>query len=197
MVDTQASERPATETMYAWGDQPPEEELSTAVEKVSGGPVVAVGVLAGAALAVATMAAVVVLIAPTPLADHYNISWSPVQQRAPKPAPPAPKQRSSRQDLLQAEPPVHHEMAPSPPPAPSPAFDPARDQRLLNTLRLFGYTISDPPLVIEYAHQACRLFQQGESTDQVNQQMSAQIGTSMIETLELTSSAMLVYPNCY
>jgi hypothetical protein len=31
----------------------------------------------------------------------------------------------------------------------------------------------------------------------MNQQMQARMGASTIDTLQLTSSAMLTYPNCY
>jgi uncharacterized protein DUF732 len=84
-----------------------------------------------------------------------------------------------------------------PPPAPSAQFDRVRDQWLLDNLRSLGYTIINPPLVIHTAYAACLLFQQGESPEQVNQQMSATTGMSMDDTLQLTSSAMLAYyPNC-
>jgi hypothetical protein len=52
-------------------------------------------------------------------------------------------------------------------------FDASRDQWLLDHLRSLGYPIVNPPLVISNAHQACRLLQQGESTVQMNQQMSS------------------------
>jgi hypothetical protein len=78
-----------------------------------------------------------------------------------------------------------------------PQFDPARDQWLLNNMRSLGYVIVNPQLVISNAHEACRLFQQGESSEQVNQQMSTRTGANMTDTLQLTSSAMLAYPNCY
>jgi 7-keto-8-aminopelargonate synthetase-like enzyme len=97
---------------------------------------------------------------------------------------------------------VQREVPPPPPPVaapelPAPAFDPSRDQWLLNNMRSLGYTIMNPPLVIANAHEACRLLQQGESTDQMNQQMQARMGASTLDTLQLTSSAMLAYPNCY
>jgi hypothetical protein len=112
--------------------------------------------------------------------------------RAPSTAP-APKLRVS----IEASPPVATEVPPPPPPQPAPQFDPARDQWLLDHLRSLGYVIVNPPLVISNAHEACRLFQQGESSEQVNQQMAARMSASMIDTLQLTSSAMLAYPNCY
>ena len=64
-------------------------------------------------------------------------------------------------------------------------------------MQSLGYTIINPALVIAYAHEACRLLQQGESTDQMNQQMQARMGATTLDTLQLTSSAMLAYPNCY
>lgn len=102
---------------------------------------------------------------------------------------------------IEASPPVQREVPPPAPvpelPAPVPVFDDSRDQWLLNNLRSLGYTILNPSLVIANAHEACRLLQQGESTDQMNQQMQARMGASTIDTLQLTSSAMLAYPNCY
>jgi hypothetical protein len=71
------------------------------------------------------------------------------------------------------------------------------DQRFLDRMRSLGYVITNPPLMLRNAHEACRLFRQGESAEQVNQQMSAQMGTNMTDTLQLTSSAMLAYPDCY
>lgn len=101
---------------------------------------------------------------------------------------------------IDASPPAETEV-PLPPPAPKlppvPVFETSQDQWLLNNLRSLGYIIVNPPLVIANAHEACRLFQSGESPEQVNQQMAARMGTSMTGTLQLTSSAMLAYPNCY
>jgi hypothetical protein len=123
---------------------------------------------------------------PIPLAAHTL-----VPSAAPVPSPTV---------TIEASPPVQREVPPPPvaaPEPPAPAFDPARDQWLLNNLRSLGYTILNPPLVIANAHEACRLLQQGESTDQMNQQMQARMGASTIDTLQLTSSAMLAYPDCY
>lgn len=123
----------------------------------------------------------------------------PVPMAAPAPAPtttavPTPTV------TIDASPPVETEV-PSPPPAPKPlpmpVFEDIHDQWLLNNLRSLGYTIINPALVISNAHEACRLLQQGESTDQMNQQMQERMGASMLDTLQLTSSAMLAYPNCY
>jgi hypothetical protein len=84
-----------------------------------------------------------------------------------------------------------------PRPALLPQFDRVRDRWLLDNLRSLGYTIINPPLVIHNAYEACRLFQLGESPEQVNQQMSAMTSMNMDDTLQLTSSAMLAYyPNC-
>ena len=119
---------------------------------------------------------------------------------APKPAVPSPTPAPAV--TIEASPPVQHEIAPPPPPvpeppAPTPVFDDSRDQWLLNNLRSLGYTIINPPLVIANAHEACRLLQQGESTDQMDRQMQARMGASMLDTLQLTSSAMLAYPDCF
>jgi hypothetical protein len=123
------------------------------------------------------------------------------------PTPPTPQPPSSAAPtpttvVFVVPPPVSTEVPPPPAgtpelPAPVPVFEDSRDQWLLNNLRSLGYTIVDPSLVIANAHQACRLLQQGESTDQMDQQMQARMGANMTDTLQLTSSAMLAYPNCY
>jgi hypothetical protein len=76
-------------------------------------------------------------------------------------------------------------------------LDTTYDQRFLDRMRSLGYIILNPPLMLRNAHEACRLFRQGEAAEQVNQQMSAEMGTNMTDTLQLTSSAMLAYPDCY
>ena len=76
-------------------------------------------------------------------------------------------------------------------------IDSIYDQRFLDHMRSLGYVIFNPELMLRNAHEACRLFQQGESADQVNQDMSARMRTNMTDTLQLTSSAMLAYPDCY
>jgi hypothetical protein len=75
--------------------------------------------------------------------------------------------------------------------------DSANDQQFLDRMRSLGYTITDPRLALRNAHETCRLFQSGESSEQVNQQMSAKMGTNMNDTLEFTSSAVLSYPDCF
>jgi hypothetical protein len=126
----------------------------------------------------------------TPHSSQFAAAAKPAPTTAP---PPKPKPRVR----IEASPPVETEVPPPPPPPPPPQFDPARDQWLLNNLRSLGYVIINPPLVISNAHEACRLFREGESSEQVNQEMSARMGANMIDTLQLTSSAMLAYPNCY
>jgi hypothetical protein len=91
---------------------------------------------------------------------------------------------------------------PAPLPAPSTAIVPGEvdtiyDHRFLDRMRSLGYLILNPPLMLRNAHEACRLFRHGESAEQVNQQMSAEMRTNMTDTLQLTSSAMLAYPDCY
>jgi hypothetical protein len=113
-----------------------------------------------------------------------------------KPAPPAPvtAPESLPAVTVDASPPAVAEI---PSPAPSPQSDRARDQWLLDNLRSLGYVIINPAIVIHKAHEACRLFQQDESPEQVNQQMSAITGMNLDDTVQLTSSAMLAYyPNC-
>jgi hypothetical protein len=150
-------------------------------------------------------------IAAVPAASGHRPSPAATPAAAPRshsvPAPlaaPAPAPRTTVAPMptvrIEASPPVATEVSP-PPPAPklppAPVFEDNRDQWLLNNLRSLGYTIVNPALVISNAHEACRLLQQGESTDLMNQQMQARMGASMLDTLQLTSSAMLAYPNCY
>lgn len=75
--------------------------------------------------------------------------------------------------------------------------DSADDQQFLDRMRSLGYTITNPEVALRNAHETCRLFQMGESAEQVNQQMSARMGASMSDTLQLTSSAVLAYPDCF
>lgn len=75
--------------------------------------------------------------------------------------------------------------------------DSAEDQQFLDRMRSLGYTITNPQVALRNAHETCRLFQMGESAEQVNQQMSARMGASMSDTLQLTSSAVLAYPDCF
>ncbi|MBO0880111.1 MAG: DUF732 domain-containing protein, partial [Mycobacterium sp.] len=91
----------------------------------------------------------------------------------------------------------HAPVAPNAASESRPTVDPGRDQWLLDNLRSLGYSIINPALVINSAYQACHLFQQGESPEQVNQQISATTGLNIDDTLQLTSSAMLAYyPDC-
>jgi len=71
------------------------------------------------------------------------------------------------------------------------------DQRFLEHMRSLGYVIFDPEVALSNAHEACRLLRRGESTDQVDQEMSARTGANMTDTVQLVSSAMLDYPDCY
>ncbi len=73
----------------------------------------------------------------------------------------------------------------------------ADDERFLEQMRSLGYVIVNPQVALGNAHEACRLLRRGESTDQVDQEMSARTGANMTDTLQLVSSAMLVYPDCY
>lgn len=121
---------------------------------------------------------------------------TPVITPVAKPAPPAlvTAPESPPTATVDVSPP---EAAGIPSPALSPQSDRARDQWLLDNLRSLGYVIINPPVVIHKAHEACRLFQQDESPEQVNRQMSAITGMNLDDTVQLTSSAMLAYyPNC-
>ena len=80
-------------------------------------------------------------------------------------------------------------------PTPS-SVDSANDQRFLDTVRALGYTIANPQAALRNAHETCRLFQLGESADQVNQQLRAKTGAPMNDVVQFTSSVMLSYPDC-
>ncbi|CPR12388.1 hypothetical protein BN971_03686 [Mycobacterium bohemicum DSM 44277] len=77
------------------------------------------------------------------------------------------------------------------------SVDNANDERFLARMRSLGYTVTDKDLILRNAHETCRLFQSGESVEQVNQQMSTQMRASMSDTVQLTSSAILAYPDCF
>lgn len=77
------------------------------------------------------------------------------------------------------------------------AVDPAADQRFLDQMRSLGYVIVNQQLILHNAHEACRLLRQGDSPEQVDQEMAARMGTNTADTLQLVSSAMLAYPDCY
>jgi hypothetical protein len=114
-------------------------------------------------------------------------------------APPTQPTSTAAFPTPAATPPSHEALVPviASAAVPSSQFDRVRDQWLLDNLRSLGYLIINPPLVIHNAHESCRLFEQGESPEQVNQQMSAVTGLNIDDTLQLTSSAMLAYyPNC-
>jgi hypothetical protein len=75
-------------------------------------------------------------------------------------------------------------------------FTAAQDQRLLNDLSSMGYAIPNPALVVHEAHQYCLLVRQGEDSSQVNQDIQAATGWDASYTLQVTSGAILAYPNC-
>ncbi len=77
------------------------------------------------------------------------------------------------------------------------AIDPAADQRFLDHMRSLGYVIVNPQLILHNAHEACRLLRQEDSAEQVDQEMAARMGTNTADSLQLVSSAMLAYPDCY
>ncbi len=80
---------------------------------------------------------------------------------------------------------------------PSPVPDAqAADQRFLDRMGSLGYTVADRSAALRVAHQVCRLFRQGETPEQIDQQLEAQTRSSPTDVLELVSSAMLSYPDC-
>jgi hypothetical protein len=136
-------------------------------------------------------------LTPVALSPSHQVSASvitPAAKRAPVVPNTAPEPGATV--TIEALSPAASEIPPSLP-ALSSQFDRSRDQWLLDNLRSLGYTIINPARVISSAYEACRLFEQGESPEQVNQQMSAVTGLNIDDTLQLTSSAMLAYyPNC-
>lgn len=91
---------------------------------------------------------------------------------------------------------------PAPPPtarmAAPPQFapTPAQDAHLINMLRNDGWAIWDPSIVIRQAHFSCKLFRQGETPEYVNTRLANESGMGIGPALMLTSSAMIVYPDC-
>lgn len=83
----------------------------------------------------------------------------------------------------------------APPPAASNFSD--ADQALLATLASRGWNIYDPALVVNNAHEVCRLFRTTRmGGDRVNREIAAQMGTTERDAWALTSAAMITYPNC-
>ena len=78
----------------------------------------------------------------------------------------------------------------------TPSRDDSNDQRFLETLRALGYAVGSPQAALRNAHETCRMFQLGESADQVNQQLRAKTGAPMNDIVQFTSSVMLTYPDC-
>lgn len=154
------------------------------------------------------LAAVLLLVAVGAAVAIGILGWAPARPReflsAPgkSPVPTAPDLKVVDRAPPPSPPPVvasPKELPPAPPPrptVPAPQADTAGDQRMLASLRGLGLTIYDEQLVLRNAHEVCDLFRQGESVDEVNQRMAAQTGASMADVLQLTSSAMLSYPNC-
>ncbi len=170
----------------------------------------------GCAIAIALLISIGGLI--VMLAHRDNLSPEPAAQPATvvvqtslvaSPAPPTTTtvtvQASPTTVTVQAAPTTVTVKVPVTPTAPTRSLksvtpssvDSANDQRFLDKMRSLGYTITDPQLALHNAHETCRLFQLGESVEQVNQQMSAKMGASMSDTLQLTSSAILAYPDCF
>jgi hypothetical protein len=85
---------------------------------------------------------------------------------------------------------------PSPKPAAAPLSESVYDQRFLASMRSLGYRVTNEQLALSYAHETCQLFRLGETPDEVNRQIAAKSGANMTDVLQLTSSAMLSYPNC-
>lgn len=111
---------------------------------------------------------------------------------APSTPPPAAPSSPTLSPLPAAAPTIT-----APPPTPHSAeSDTAGDQRMLASVRAVGGQIYNVDLLLANAHETCRLFRQGLSVDEVNQQMAARTGAPMADVVQITSSAMLSYPNC-
>ncbi|MGO9927466.1 MAG: DUF732 domain-containing protein [Mycobacterium sp.] len=130
-----------------------------------------------------TVLSTVVAAAPQPSTVIVQAAPTTVTVQAP---PPEPKKTVDRAVPEQSS----HALV-------APRSESVYDQRFLDRIRSLGYTITDPSLAVRNAHEACHLFQLGESAEQVNNQMSARMGADMTDTLQLTSSAILAYPDCF
>lgn len=92
----------------------------------------------------------------------------------------------------------------TPPPAKTPIIpiygtpytsDAANDQVFLASVQALGYGISNEQLVLRYAHQTCQLFQQGNSSGQVLDVLTAQVGNRS-DAAVISGQATLSYWNC-
>lgn len=99
---TEAIEPPPTEVVYAWAD----EEQGQVSETRTPRSVVVVAALAGVALAVAALAAMVVLVSSRPQPDHFTIRPAPVEM------PPPPVSKAVAPPI--AAPPAQHLIPPAP-----------------------------------------------------------------------------------
>lgn len=127
VVDPTEAIEPETTTALAWSsDQADDEELSHPAAAGANRPVVAVAALAGVALALASVAAVVALMTPHAQPDRFTIRPAPIEQvppPAPPKAPPAPAP-----PRVQAAPPIQQAAPPQAPP-------PDANQRFTDALK--------------------------------------------------------------
>jgi hypothetical protein len=72
----------------------------------------------------------------------------------------------------------------------------AEDQNLLSRLRANGWSITNPQIMVNNAHEVCRRFKLGERSKQVNDELAAATGLRMDATLNFTSNVLLTYSDC-
>ena len=155
------------------------------------------GILLGAAVAVVASVVGIALWVSKPDKPQSNPTTTAAAPSAPVAAPPAPPVTTTV-----TTPPVTVTAQTTEPPTqvtttmPPLVFTAAQDQRLLNDLSSMGYAIPNPALVVHEAHQYCLLVRQGEDSSQVNQDIQAATGWDASYTLQVTSGAILAYPNC-
>jgi Protein of unknown function (DUF732) len=87
--------------------------------------------------------------------------------------------------------------------APVPSFQPtvpilaAEDQAFLARQRADGWVIYDDQQMLRTAHLVCLKFRQGESAEQVNQELASMPGpNSMQMALQFSSNVLLSYSEC-
>lgn len=85
------------------------------------------------------------------------------------------------------------------PPAPTRTFTytAEQDQTMLGLITAVGGHMDDPSEVLQAAHETCRLYWHGASVDQVQQEIAAQSGWSRFIVMQVTSTAIRAYPNCF
>lgn len=125
--------------------------------------------------------------------DDSSIYLPPVVVTAP--VPPAPVPESNPRDDRNPIPPTWANTATIKHLA-TPIGTPAADQRILDTLREWGYTIGNPAAVLANAHQACQQLRDGQDPVQVDDQLAARTGADWSQAVALVSAVQLSGAKC-